>query len=312
MCDDKDQWYKTEEGFGVYEVNAVQELLSFMESLQNRRRFMYRGQCDPKWPLETKTERNVPDTYKRLVGIEKLELDMLAQFQRRAHLHLRSQDVPKTEDRVEWLAMIQHHGGPTRLLDFTKSVCIATYFAVNDPTQCEAAAVWAVNWQGILWNLQCKLTELGIATREEADELLNRALLDLSATAGLIDDSLSRKNRFDAVVPVAPFRQNRRQLHQNGVFVAPLNINNSFMDNLRESCWPQPDFGDEVVKPISELSAPDQHAVIKFIIKHHRHEEIRRQLRGIGLRTETLFPDLEGEARALSDIKTEHALAGNV
>jgi hypothetical protein len=39
--------------------------------------------------------------------------------------------------------LIQHHGGPTRLLDFTHSFYVAAFFALERAT--EDVAVWAVN-----------------------------------------------------------------------------------------------------------------------------------------------------------------------
>lgn len=71
------------------------------------------------------------------------ERELVTFFRRIAHPYLREE--PQHE--LEWLAIMQHHGVPTRLLDWTYSPLIATFFAATkmgtgEPAG-EAAAVFS-------------------------------------------------------------------------------------------------------------------------------------------------------------------------
>jgi len=48
---------------------------------------------------------------------------VVREFRRRAHQYVT--DVPSDDDDLEWLALMQHHGAPTRLLDWTRSPHVA-------------------------------------------------------------------------------------------------------------------------------------------------------------------------------------------
>jgi len=86
---------------------------------------IFRGQRDPDWQLTPKIGR--PQHFvKRQPSVE--EGNILKLFKERAVAHLRF--TPAND--WEWLAVAQHHGLPTRLLDWSRNPLVAAYFAVED------------------------------------------------------------------------------------------------------------------------------------------------------------------------------------
>ncbi|WP_411892057.1 FRG domain-containing protein, partial [Yoonia sp. SDW83-1] len=79
----------------------------------------FRGHGDASWKLDCTLARNG--------GIEN-ELPLIRRFKQNALPLIASRPA----DEWEWLFLMQHHGLPTRLLDWSESVLVSLYFAVND------------------------------------------------------------------------------------------------------------------------------------------------------------------------------------
>jgi hypothetical protein len=101
--------------------------------------YVFRGQSNSSWGLKSSFERAAEDIESNKWPI--LEQNMLLEFKRHAHHFLNH--VPKDNSLVEWLAIMQHYGCPTRLLDFTRSPYIALFFAIENASS--NSAIWAIN-----------------------------------------------------------------------------------------------------------------------------------------------------------------------
>ena len=226
----------------------------------------FRGQSNAQWHLRNAIERT--DFIRLHKGIE---AEFVSEFQRGARNYLNRDELP--EHLIEWLALMQHHGAPTRLLDFTKSPFISAYFAFE---HCylytdNKVAVWAIN---INFLKNRALEEL----EAEFDE-------DIQLNKGLINEPLFEKifyrNNKSLVFPVEPFRMNRRYSLQQSIFVSTGISSEPFMDQLQF-------LGNDIAK-----------AVIRIELPSNLQKEVLRDLQRMNLNRASLFPDLDGYAASL-------------
>lgn len=66
-----------------------------------------------------------------------VEFKVLEEFQSRARMHINPRDIPPGDTKLSWLALMQHYGIPTRLLDFTFSPYLGLYFALRNRQEAE-------------------------------------------------------------------------------------------------------------------------------------------------------------------------------
>lgn len=245
-------------------------LKDYME--ETEKQWAFRGHSKECWGLETGIER-----LRRRFDVEwgdlpEYECKVLREFRRRAHIY--HPNLPKLDDHLEWLALLRHHGGPTRLLDITYSPFIASYFALEEANA--DAAVWAIKK---VW------------LREEARTIVKREISDgerLFADFVSKRDGESFKGIFWRCPPVSfissavPMRLNERLSLQQGAFLCPGNLTVSFEANL---------------KAIRNGLKDNVH---KIVIKRDYQADLLERLRRMNVDSTTLFPSLDGFARSLN------------
>lgn len=114
-------------------VSSWNELHDDLEKLANAG-WAFRGQENATWPLESSLTRYLKKFGVPSTGWLAREKDSLHKFKRKAHLLLPR--TPEEGETLEWLALMQHHGAPTRLLDFTWSPYVAAFFALEGYCRC--------------------------------------------------------------------------------------------------------------------------------------------------------------------------------
>ena len=96
--------------------------------------YIFRGQADVEWGLVPSLARPFRPRRVDDVGLAlKIEEKALNKFHRDAHLFLPANLVSVSDkDKVYWWMLMQHHGAPTRLLDWTHSPYAGLYFSTED------------------------------------------------------------------------------------------------------------------------------------------------------------------------------------
>ncbi len=113
----------------------------FDQFVRNKRfrQWIYRGHTNSVWPLESSLFRLFYEVGKATLVSRGKKKKLARNSHERVALQkfmatARQYDIPLplNDDPLEWFAVMQHYGAPTRLLDATFSPYVAAYFAIEN------------------------------------------------------------------------------------------------------------------------------------------------------------------------------------
>lgn len=120
------------------------------ESIQD---WVFRGHASDEYRLVASLDRQHVDLRPDVrLALYKSALDLLQSSGTLA--------IPDVASEATLGGLLQHHGAPTRLLDWTRSPYVAAYFAFLDPPSSsddelvESCAIWALHRKSALWTAQ--------------------------------------------------------------------------------------------------------------------------------------------------------------
>lgn len=266
----------------VYEVTPGdwKELVLAADSLPA---FIFRGQTSYAWDLSTTIERLGLYYPLGLSGLANREFWILTQFRRRAHNLI--EKPPEYDNLIEWLALLQHHGGPTRLLDFTKSLFVGLFFACDGAH--DDAGLWLVDYFHLLDSY---------VQRKPHETIYHQQKSILDKATQLI----AKESSESGILPIEPERLSERMSIQQGLSIMPMNINTTFMENVsaqygwKELGYEQITFGD-----FMSALYEKRPCVAKIRIPASWLADILYFLDDMNINANTLFPGLDGFARSL-------------
>ncbi|WP_247729674.1 FRG domain-containing protein [Halovivax limisalsi] len=280
---------------------TLQQLLyrdSWNEELgRHRSPYVFRGVSDSGRGLRTSLQRFVGDSERW-----DLEHHLLRNFRQYAR-----QEIDRPESPFHLMALAQHHGLPTRLLDWTHSPAVAAYFAAGGPPDADGV-VWAVDYERVHERLPERFRTF---LDEHGADLFSAAMLN--DLLSLVIDRDSRADRGTDRTADVELDIGERQSLPTVELKAVLAAFSEGTDDHVVFFQP-PSIDQRIVNQAALFSAAsnprtsldawfDEHPDLawKIVVPAARKREFRDKLDQSNINHRTLFPDLDGIATWLTE-----------
>jgi hypothetical protein len=272
---------KIEQGVLIEELASWEDFIAYAKDQEKCwPTLLFRGQAHFKWPLLSRLDRlekRYPTTPNIGGGIP--NEFQVPRVHREIHLN-RFKELAldkikrKATDEDGWLAIAQHHGLATPLLDWTYSPFVALFFSFEEE-KCDYDGMFEEPDKRAVFALTHHLLE----ESRKVDKEKSKAIKDLVRVFS------------------APGHGNYRALSQAGIFLK-MPKGKDLESYVRE------EYGKESYKepPGEDANLHPSLILTKLIIPNKNRVECLRFLDHMNINRASLFPDLDGVARYVNDL----------
>jgi hypothetical protein len=192
---------------------------------------LYRGHARFEWTLSTTLERALLDNSERFdeqkhglmlsMSADRTTENWAGDVERALMLRFRHQaqrfdipELPPLWDRLGWWEVMQHHGAPTRLMDWTTSPFIGLWFAVEYHNNGDGdMALWVYSRDTVSLNLSKVMAEIRSTKDYE--------LLDIRELQNMVLQYAIAGDWTGLLIPVKPRQFQRAVAQQSVLTVSP-------------------------------------------------------------------------------------------
>lgn len=228
--------------------------------------YVFRGQASKDWQLTPSISRYT-DPLISDDKLLKLEQDLLQLFRNRAPLfdiggHLKRGDI------ASWWALMQHHGAPTRMLDWSTSMYVAAYFAVADRFT-DDGCIWIVHAATVIEHANKKLAE----AHGDIDWASNQETV------------LMNPGAYPWLLGIDVRRKTQRMISQQSLFTVSNN--------------PRAEHSKLISDAILARHSPDNPLLFRVVIPKHLKRDFLNRLAFLNVTADALFPTVDGLGKGI-------------
>ena len=189
-------------------------------------------------------------------------------------------NIPGRDDNLEWLILMQHHGAPTRLLDWTENILVALYFVVKCSPK-DDGEIWALYPDEL--NERSNIPGIPLSKNPKLQYLVKEVYYGENAKLGLAK-SLKLND-----IPKYPL-----------AFYPTLNFLRMVVQSSAFTIHPIPEKGNQ----IQDLLKGEKRFLAHYIIPAENKKKLLENLNSLEIKHFRLFPDLDSLSKdIISELK---------